>query len=87
MSVNFLKFYCNTSLKMNTFWLLKDHVIIITDKKKFFITKPQLKSHLQSTYCYKNLINSSKTLSTIPSVTKETPRPSLENKNNPIYNK
>ena len=33
MSVNFLKFYCNTSLKMNTFWLLKDHVIIITDKK------------------------------------------------------
>ena len=33
----------------------------------------------------KNLINSSKTLSTIPSVTKETPRPSLENKNNPIY--
>ena len=35
----------------------------------------------------KNLINSSKTLSSIPSVTKETPRPSLENKNNPIYYK
>ena len=27
---------------------------------KILITKPQLKSYLQSTCCYKNLINSSK---------------------------
>ena len=45
---------------------------------KIFITKPQLKSYLQSTCCYKKSNQFIKTLSTIPS---------LENKNNPIYNK
>ena len=45
---------------------------------KIFIKKPQLKSYLQSTCCYKKSNQFIKTLSTIPS---------LENKNNPIYNK
>ena len=45
---------------------------------KIFITKPQLRSYLQSTCCYKKSNQFIKTLSTIPS---------LENKNNPIYNK
>ena len=45
---------------------------------KIFITKPQLKSYLQSTCCYKKSNQFIKTLSTIPS---------LENKKNPIYNK
>ena len=58
-------------------------VIIITNNynnnnAKIFITKPQLKSYLQSTYCYKKSNQFIKTLSTIPS---------LENKNNPSYNK
>ena len=47
-------------------------------KGKIFITKPPLKSYLQSTCCYKKSNQFIKTLSTIPS---------LENKNNPIYNK
>ena len=45
---------------------------------KIFITKPQLKSYFQSTCCYKKSNQFIKTLSAIPS---------LENKNNPIYNK
>ena len=62
-------------------------IITIIKHKRIFITKPQLKSYLQSTCCYKKSNSFIKTLSTIPSVTKETPRPSLENKNNPIYYK
>ena len=53
-------------------------IIIIIKIGKIFITKPQLKSYLQSTCCYKKSNQFIKTLSTIPS---------LENKNNPIYNK
>ena len=55
-------------------------IIIIKNLKigKIFITKPQLKSYLQSPCCYKKSNQFIKTLSTIPS---------LENKNNPIYNK
>ena len=62
-------------------------IIMIITMDKIFITKPQLKSYLQSTCCYKKSNEFIKTLSTIPSVAKETPRPSLENKNNPTYNK
>ena len=32
----------------------------MNNDNKILITKPQLKSYLQSTCCYKNLINSSK---------------------------
>ena len=53
-------------------------IIMIITMDKIFITKPQLKSYLQSTCCYKKSNQFIKTLSTIPS---------LENKNNPIYNK
>ena len=53
-------------------------IIIIIIKGKIFIRKPQVKSYLQSTCCYKKSNQFIKTLSTIPS---------LENKNNPIYNK
>ena len=67
-----------------TLYLLDDYFNNNNNKKKkkkigkIFITKPQLKSYLQSTCCYKKSNQFIKSLSTIPS---------LENKNNPIYYK